>query len=104
MHSCASRARRITSSSRSGSIPVRVRDERARPPRRAQQYREERILVQLEHEPGRPRSALLPGEEAVELIGEALAVRVVERGGTAGALPRPAQLVQVVAQRQALLD
>src|SRR5467141_303252 len=48
-------------------------------------------------------SALLPGEEAVELVGEALAVRVVERGGPAGALPRPAQLVQVVAQRQALL-
>src|SRR6267143_3373685 len=49
-------------------------------------------------------SALLPGEEAIELVGEALAVGVVERRGAAGALPRPAQLVQVVAQRQALLD
>src|SRR6267378_634394 len=49
-------------------------------------------------------SALLPGEEAVELVGEALAVGVVERRRPAGALPRPAQLVQVVAQRQALLD
>src|SRR2546427_1907174 len=43
-------------------------------------------------------------KEAVELVREALAVLVVERGRTAGALPRPAQLVQVVAQRQALLD
>jgi len=49
-------------------------------------------------------SALLPREEAVELVGEALAVRVVERCGAAGALPRAAQLVQVVAQREALLD
>src|SRR5712664_4520438 len=49
-------------------------------------------------------SALLPGEEAVELVGEALAVGVVERRRSAGALPRPAQLVQVVAQRRALLD
>src|SRR5947208_14161978 len=43
-------------------------------------------------------------EKAVELVREALAVRVVERRGTAGPLTRPAQLVQVVAQRQALLD
>src|SRR5205809_3482827 len=43
-------------------------------------------------------------EEAVELVREALAVLVVERRGTAGPLPRPAQLVQVVAQREALLD
>src|SRR5438552_4682064 len=43
-------------------------------------------------------------EEAVELVGEALAVRVVERRRAAGPLPRPAQLVQVVAQREALLD
>src|SRR6267143_446690 len=49
-------------------------------------------------------SALLPGEEAIELVGEALAVGVVERRRAAGALPRLAQLVQVVAQRQALLD
>src|SRR5438034_11046453 len=49
-------------------------------------------------------SALQPGEEAVELVGEALAVGVVERRRPAGPLPRPAQLVQVVAQRQALLD
>src|SRR6266404_3690923 len=47
---------------------------------------------------------LLTGEEAVELVREALAVLVVERRRAAGALPRPAQLVQVVAQRQALLD
>src|SRR5438094_1424791 len=47
---------------------------------------------------------LLTREEAVELVGEALAVLVVERGRTASPLPRPAQLVQVVAQRQALLD
>src|SRR5882762_6233007 len=43
-------------------------------------------------------------EEAVELVGEALAVLVVERRRAAGPLARPAQLVQVVAQRQALLD
>src|SRR5256885_8441317 len=43
-------------------------------------------------------------EEAVELVREPLAVRVVERRRTAGPLPRPAQLVQVVAQREALLD
>src|SRR6266850_4024457 len=49
-------------------------------------------------------STLLPGEEAIELVREALAVGVVERRGAAGALARPAQLVQVVAQRQALLD
>src|SRR6267143_3773955 len=49
-------------------------------------------------------SAPLPGEEAIELVREALAVGVVERRRAAGALPRPAQLVQVVAQRQALLD
>src|SRR2546427_849771 len=47
---------------------------------------------------------LVTREEAVELVREALAVRVVERRGCAGPLPRPAQLVQVVAQRQALLD
>src|SRR5437879_7155663 len=44
------------------------------------------------------------GEEAVELVREALAVLVVERRGSAGPLTRPAQLVQVVAQREALLD
>src|SRR5882762_10278318 len=49
-------------------------------------------------------SALLPGKEAIELVGEALAVRVVERRRSAGTLARPAQLVQVVAQRQALVD
>src|SRR6266850_6524429 len=49
-------------------------------------------------------SAPLPREEAIELVGEALAVRVVERRRAAGALARPAQLVQIVAQRQALLD
>src|SRR5882762_235069 len=47
---------------------------------------------------------LVTREEAVELVREALAVRVVERRRAAGALARPAQLVQVVAQRQALLD
>src|SRR5437870_9351245 len=47
---------------------------------------------------------LVTREEAVELVREALAVRVVERRGSAGPLTRPAQLVQVVAQRQALLD
>src|SRR5882762_1812243 len=49
-------------------------------------------------------SALLPGEETIELVREALAVGIVERRRAAGALARPAQLVQVVAQRQALLD
>src|SRR5882762_1422366 len=47
---------------------------------------------------------LVTREEAVELVGEALAVRVVERRGAAGPLSRPAQLVQVVAQRQTLLN
>src|SRR5256712_13099736 len=47
---------------------------------------------------------LVTREKAVELAREALAVRVVDRRGTAGPLPRAAQLVQVVAQRQALLD
>src|SRR5207249_4385823 len=47
---------------------------------------------------------LVTGEEAVELVREALAVRVVERRRSAGPLPRPAQLVQIVAQREALLD
>src|SRR5216117_111128 len=47
---------------------------------------------------------LVTREEAVELVREALAVLVVKRRGTAGPLPRPAQLVEVVAQRQALLD
>ena len=43
-------------------------------------------------------------EEAVELVGEALAVGVVEGGGAAGALAGAAQLVEVVAQGEALLD
>src|SRR5206468_2364586 len=47
---------------------------------------------------------LVTRKEAVELVREALAVLVVERRRTAGPLPRAAQLVQVVAQRQALLD
>src|SRR6185437_15247660 len=46
----------------------------------------------------------LAREEPVELVGEALPVRVVERRRTSGPLPRPAQLVQIVAQREALLD
>src|SRR5467141_2305876 len=47
---------------------------------------------------------LVTREETVELVREALAVLVVERRRPAGPLPRAAQLVQVVAQRQALLD
>src|SRR5678816_1524186 len=43
-------------------------------------------------------------KEPVKLIREAFPVRVVERRRTSGALPRPAQLVQIVAQREALLD
>src|SRR3954471_18356606 len=43
-------------------------------------------------------------QEAVELVGEALAVGVVERRRAAGALARAAQLVQVVAQGEALGD
>src|SRR5436305_261785 len=43
-------------------------------------------------------------QEPVELIGKALAIGVVERRRPAGALALPAQLVQVVAQCQALLD
>src|SRR5580765_1215770 len=46
----------------------------------------------------------LAREEPVELVREALAVRIVQRRRTSGPLPRPAQLVQVVAQREALLD
>src|SRR5438477_13168748 len=49
-------------------------------------------------------SALLLREEPVQLVGEALAVGVVEHRRPARALPRPAQLVQVIAQREALLD
>src|SRR5438876_5160221 len=47
---------------------------------------------------------LVTSKEAVELVREALVIRVVERRRTAGPLTRPAQLVEVVAQRQALLD
>src|SRR5437773_8200868 len=47
---------------------------------------------------------LVTREKAVELVREALAVLVVERRGSAGPLTRPAQLVQIVAQREALLD
>src|SRR5207245_7110109 len=43
-------------------------------------------------------------QEPVELIRKPLAVGIVERRRPAGALPRAAQLVQVIAQRQALLD
>src|SRR5437763_9805898 len=40
----------------------------------------------------------------VELIRKALSIRVVERRRPAGALARAAQLVQVVAKRETLLD
>src|SRR4051812_36519491 len=43
-------------------------------------------------------------QEPVELIGKALAIGVVQRRRPAGALALPAQLVQVIAQCQALLD
>src|SRR5437899_12600852 len=47
---------------------------------------------------------LVTREKAVELVREALAVRVVERRGSAGALTRPAQLVQLVPQCEARTD
>src|SRR6185436_11356535 len=43
-------------------------------------------------------------EEAVELVGEALAVRQVERRGAARLLAGAAHRIQEIAQRQALAD
>src|SRR3954468_11897128 len=43
-------------------------------------------------------------QEPVELVREALAIGVVERRRAAGALAGAAQLIEVIAQREALLD